>query len=148
MGEKRRCAILLNGKKGTSYVITMRANKKTNLLDCLESLNHINDQLVIITVAERQEILPLCQKMAVEIGNTIEYWEGIGTKAVLLLERYCEELYQIYIGTEGLDLAKACQNIKGILSCIKAEIENIEIYDETSEICFDCGGGNVGRLQR
>lgn len=105
----------------------MRANKKNNLLDCLESLNQINDQLLIITATERQELLPLCQQMAVEIGNTIEQWEGEGTKTVELLENYCEEVYEIYIDTEGLDLGKTCQIIKSLLSQIKTEIEGVEV---------------------
>lgn len=93
----------------------------------MDSLRQINDQLNVIADRERQELLPLCQEMAVQVGSVIEQWQGEGTKAVSLLEKYCEEIYQIYVGVKGSDLGQTCQSIGKLLSGIRACIEQIEV---------------------
>ncbi len=104
----------------------MKINKKKELFACLDSLFQINEQLNFISLEERQELLPLCQQMAMEMGTLIEKAEGEGTVAVSLLEKYCEEIYQIYMGQLKLDLTESCETIQKLLDSIRKSIENIQ----------------------
>ena len=50
------------------------------------------------------DLLSQCQECAVSMGETIEASEGEGTKTVVILEEYCERLYEI---SQGMDSGNA-----------------------------------------
>ena len=45
---------------------------------------------------EAMELLAQCQESAIDLGKMIEETEGEGFETIVLLENYCERLYEIY----------------------------------------------------
>lgn len=69
-------------------------------------------------------LLEECQQSALQIGETIEESEGGEHPAVLLLEAYCERLYQVSIGIpEEISVQKAQKLLDGTLMQAKASVE-------------------------
>lgn len=59
----------------------------------IEMHNGINNALNKGDIATAVALLEECQNAAIQMGNSIETSEGEGTRAVALLEEYCEKLY-------------------------------------------------------
>ena len=53
------------------------------------------------------DLLIQCQQRGEDLGNAIETIEGEGTKAVSLLEEYCEQVYQISVQIRYADAAES-----------------------------------------
>ena len=95
----------------------MKRSEKKVIFDILDTISeaHIeykkykNDK-------EGENILAACQECAISIGNAIEKSEGEGTESVSLLERYCEDLYQISQGKNGISLDTDLINIRNKIS--------------------------------
>jgi hypothetical protein len=60
-------------------------------------------------------ILTSCQEAAVSIGNAIEKAEGDNTESVKLLEKYCEDLYQLSQRKRGISLDTDLINIRNTI---------------------------------
>lgn len=78
----------------------MRKILKVQVLKITELLEQVHKEIKLkLRVNKKDETLALlekCQMAAIDLGETIEQEEGEGTPAVLLVEEYCEEIYQIY----------------------------------------------------
>lgn len=109
----------------------IKSNKKRKLLDCILSLKEINEAIASFSVKERQEILPLCQQMAVEMGTTIEKSEEEQAETVSLLEKYCEEIYSLYMAKESKSIQGISVSIERLLTAVEQRIEELkEVPDE------------------
>ena len=67
----------------------MRRAKRKEVLHIFETLHQahgIIKKMSNIDLSEENEVFPLCQNGAIQIGNEIERWEGEGTKTVSNLE--------------------------------------------------------------
>ena len=77
----------------------MRKKDKKQLLDLIKTMEAANQMLVPMLekgqLSEMEAILANEQEAAQSIGNRIEQLEGNGTRAVALLEAYCEALWEI-----------------------------------------------------
>lgn len=51
----------------------------------------------LLDIEKKNEICEKCQDIAISIGNIIEALVGEGSTAVMYLEKYCEEMYCIYM---------------------------------------------------
>ena len=58
------------------------------------------------------DLLGECQRGAIELGGLIEKTEGEGQHTVLLLEEYCESIYQLYEQISGNQKAQANKHFK------------------------------------
>ena len=56
-----------------------------------ESRKHLSQNVFSMV----KDILGRCQKLAIEIGESIEQAEGEGTETVSFLEQYCERVYLV-----------------------------------------------------
>ncbi len=87
-------------------------------------------------LAEAMELLQYCQAEAIGLGNQIEEAEGEGTKAVALLEEYCELLYRFYetlAGKEDYSASRMYRSLKKQLVKIENEIR-YEIKERTEAV--------------
>ena len=77
----------------------MRQKVKNNIVGILNTLRKAHEQILLMfrknRPADAQKLLGDCQECAQQIGETIERIEGTGTRAVSVLESYCEQLYQM-----------------------------------------------------
>lgn len=103
----------------------MRRTEKKAIFEMLDTISeahieyrkHKNDK-------EGEDILAACQECAISIGNAIEKSEGEGTESVSLLEKYCEDLYQLNQGQKGISLDTDLINIRNKISSeIKVVLE-------------------------
>lgn len=75
----------------------MRRAKRKEILHVFKTLHQVHDiikKMPDVNLLAENEVLPLCQNGAIQIGNEIEQWEGEGTRTVSILEDYCEAVYQ------------------------------------------------------
>lgn len=70
------------------------------------------------------EALGECQGLAIQIGELIDSLEGEGTKTVLMLEKYCEMVYQISQDLNGMACDKTFKMLKEYLEKIEDSICN------------------------
>lgn len=112
----------------------IKSNEKRKVYACITSLKEINGTIADFSLEEKEEILPLCQQMAVEIGNTIETSEGEEAEVISLLEKYCEEIYKIYTATESKTILYICSGINELLAAIDQCVEKIK--EIPNEILF------------
>ena len=79
-------------------------------------------------------LLAQCQESAINLGEMIEETEGQGTAAVSFLEKYCEQVYQIFeMARQGQDISghKAYKTLKKSLTQAENSIrDDIKTYVE------------------
>lgn len=101
----------------------MRRYKKNNILELLETIHEAHKEYEHYKENNNTEscngVLALCQESAISIGNAIENSEGEGTESVRLLERYCEDLYQLSQGQEKVNIDRDLSDIR---ECINNEL--------------------------
>ena len=78
----------------------MRKDDKSAILDMLKSYTEFHAGIVSFyekgETATSLDLLTSCQEGAIKIGNMIDSSEGEGTRAVSLLEAYCEDVFKLY----------------------------------------------------
>ena len=117
----------------------MRKYVKNEIIQIVEQLNKANELIYEqINIIERNELITLlmeCQESAVVIGRRIEQDAGEGTRAVNLLEEYCESLYQISMILDNNQ--KIQELIQKISICLNRVIDSIKNdLLNTKEIVF------------
>lgn len=117
----------------------MRKILKEQALKITELLEHQHEKIRFrIRVDETQEALNLlkeCQEAAIQLGEVIEQEEGDDVPAVLFVEEYCEDIYQIYkqlLENHHVEGNRACKklqkNLIRIENSIKTDIKtHVEI---------------------
>lgn len=77
----------------------MLRSEKKSILEMLDTIGEAHREYKKLKTAGDDnasiEVLTGCQESAVSIGNAIDKSEGEGTESVRLLEKYCEDLYQV-----------------------------------------------------
>lgn len=108
----------------------MRKYIKKQLKDILALMQQAHLQLKTDMEDRNREaaaaLLEDCQSSAISVGNAIEEAEGNGTKAVRLLEDYCEKTYEIHegmLGNTGLSQSAACQELETLSAQIMQELD-------------------------
>lgn len=121
----------------------MRKYIKQQLYGILDTLDEAIDALkVYIDSGKTEEIMTLLQDMqdaAVQVGESIEETEGEGTKAVTLLEQFCDELWQIsqYVNEEiSVAQNKEVDKIQTLVTLLAMVREQIKEFKETTEVVF------------
>lgn len=78
----------------------MRKAQKQQIEEIIRQMEKVHDEIKSCIEeeisAQAQELLADCQNAAVAIGTLIEDTEGEGYPTVMVLEEYCELVYQIY----------------------------------------------------
>lgn len=103
----------------------MRRYQKKRLKEKFQYL-HDGHQLIAESLVSNRNISSLlteCQKIAIEIGNGIEECEGAGTKAVTILEQYCELLYSFSVKTLKTKSVNYAVSVKRKLEEVISEAE-------------------------
>lgn len=121
----------------------MRKYIKQQLYGILNTLDEAIDALqVYIDSGKTEEIMTLLQDMqdtAVQVGESIEETEGEGTKAVTLLEQFCDELWQIsqYVN-EAISVAqnKEVDKLQTLVTLLAMVRDKIQDFKETTEVVF------------
>lgn len=119
----------------------MRRYQKKRLKEKFQYL-HDGHQLIAESLVSNRNISSLlteCQRIAIEIGNGIEECEGAGTKAVTILEQYCELLYSFSIKTLKTKSVKYAVSVKKKLEELISEAEKSmeqDIIVETEVVFF------------
>ena len=102
-------------------------NRVANLHDYhQESRNHLSRNDFPVT----RDILGRCQKLAIEIGESIEQTEGEGTETVSFLEQYCERVYQVSEQMQEMTAQKAYRYLEEILIKAENEIRRMPVRKE------------------
>ncbi|GEM_PF-1179670 len=111
----------------------MKIFYKQSIIEMLDSLFDQHKQLYYCT--DMNEQLTKCQQIAITIGTTIEKYE-CHDKIIVLLENYCENLYQISIKNKNEDELKSIIfNLDRQITEIKIRAEKC-IKEELYEIVF------------
>lgn len=113
----------------------MRKYKKQELCNCIKTLKEAHRKINSAAISLRNEILPQCQEMAIQVGTEIDNVAGEGTQAVSYLEEYCEEVYQAVISTAKGDWIQHQRNIERLLWQIEDSIK-ADIPNSPAEIVF------------
>ena len=78
----------------------MRKAQKQQIEETIRQMEEAHDELKMYIekriIVQAKELLADCQNAAVAIGTLIENTEGEGHPAVMVLEEYCEQVYQIH----------------------------------------------------
>ena len=78
----------------------MRKAQKQQAEELVKQIEEAHDQIRIYmqqgSIQSAMELLEDCQNGGITIGTLIEEIEGEGHPTVLLLEEYCELIYQIH----------------------------------------------------
>lgn len=121
----------------------MRKYIKQQLYGILNTLDEAIDALkVYIDSGKTEEIMTLLQDMqdvAVQVGESIEETEGEGTKAVTLLEQFCDELWQIsQCVNEEISVAqnKGVDKLQTLVTLLAMVHKQIQGFKETTEVVF------------
>ncbi len=110
----------------------MRKNDKSVILDMLKSYTEFHAGIVSFyekgETATSLDLLTSCQEGAIKIGNMIDSSEGEGTRAVSLLEAYCEDVFKLYdlILSKSVrgDVRTGVSGLDSQIQSVYAEIEN------------------------
>ncbi|MBQ9136370.1 MAG: CDP-glycerol glycerophosphotransferase family protein [Lachnospiraceae bacterium] len=113
----------------------MRKYKKQELCGCINTLKQAHIKMNNVNREIRNEILPQCQEMAIQVGTEIDKIAGEGTLAVSYLEQYCEAVYQAAVSTEKQDWNKYQKEVEKLLKQIDHSIR-FDIADTPAEIVF------------
>jgi phosphorylcholine metabolism protein LicD len=114
---------------------------QTMARECVAELERYTEMITAAVGGESMDLESLrallqeSQQLAVDLGTLIEQVKGEGTETVSLLERYCEEVFQIYncCGSDCESAPENCAELSGrttslfatmreIRSCIEREI--------------------------
>lgn len=87
-------------------------------------LNVVADQLGKNNISGLDKLLEACQTTAINIGELIERKHGLETKSVLILQQYCEYIFQLYSAIVASDMESIVLNFEGIEACIN-DIKNM-----------------------
>lgn len=112
----------------------MRRRQKQQIESIIEKLhifhqegsNHLSQGAYAMV----RNILSKCQKLAIEIGESIEQTEGEGTEAVPYLEQYCERLYLLSEQLEEMAAQKAYEYLEEVLIRAENEIKHMPVRKE------------------
>lgn len=109
----------------------MRKAQKNELIKLLGELVKAQELLTSFEKKESNAVLSLladCQNNAIIMGNQIECIEGEGTKCVILLEQYCELIFQIYQEIEKSEefIQQVQEKLKDVNSLLFEIAESIE----------------------
>lgn len=78
----------------------MRKSQKKDILDAVEGFSEFHRNIVLMyrqnNIQASLDIISACQDGAIQIGNLVDKSEGEGTRAVKMLEQYCEAAFQLY----------------------------------------------------
>lgn len=101
---------------------------KQNIYKIIESIQIEQSHIIDLSMQGKKDsiiaLLTDCQQAAIDIGEAIEREEGQGTYAVVLLEQYCEQLYNTSQNLEHMDrLIKDCLGLSDLLKKIKENID-------------------------
>lgn len=110
----------------------MRKAQKQQIEELIGQMEEAQDQIRKYmeqnNVSSAMELLGDCQSGGIAIGTQIDDAEGEGHPTVLLLEEYCELVYQIYEGlandSHETDAGKACKLLRQKLIRIRNSIKN------------------------
>lgn len=106
----------------------MRQKVKNNIKELLNTLCKAHEQILLMyrknRPADAQKLLGECQDCALQIGETIERSEGMGTNAVAYLEEYCEQLYQMSQCRSRKEQADWKAKMDGSLLLVEEEVKN------------------------
>lgn len=115
----------------------MRKRDKKQILELIHMLEEANDLLLsMLHGASDEELVQILsdeQSVAISIGNRIEELEGEGTKAVGILEQYCELLWQI---AQETDQESRKQGVEQLLALIMQENAAVTDIHETIDVVF------------
>lgn len=128
----------------------MRRAKRKEVLHIFETLHQahgIIKKMSNIDLSEENEVFPLCQNGAIQIGNEIERWEGEGTRTVSILEEYCEAVYQcVRPGVEwhSMDVFRKLEKVlMQAESCFQEEVRD----DKLEAVFFPYNASMWGSLE-
>ena len=109
----------------------MRRHEKKQCLELVSTIEEGHKQIAEFikqqNIEAAQSLLADCQQAAIEIGTAIDEAEGEGTKAVKLLEEYCEFLFSVHteVGQNtSFNLRKTEKRTRQFLSKIRNEIRS------------------------
>lgn len=109
----------------------MRKSQKKIALEFVQTLHQAHDEIRNLLDKQRKiqvlELLEQCQQGAIELGNFIEQLEEEEISVISLLERYCEETYQIHEKIsrgETLNSKKIYKILRKQMIQIENEIKN------------------------
>ncbi len=71
-----------------------------------------------------------CQEVAIQIGEVIEQIEGLGTEAVICLEKYCEMLYETSVEIKKILPTEVERSLREALEMVGFAINAISIRQE------------------
>lgn len=115
----------------------MRKRDKKQILELIHTLEEANSLLLSMphgaSDEELVQILSDEQSAAISIGNRIEELEGKGTKAVEILEQYCELLWQITQETEQETRRRGIEQLFALTTQEKTAVSDIR---ETIDVVF------------
>lgn len=113
----------------------MRKYIKKQVLELIISLAEAQKQLETIDISDGKfaDMLADLQEVAVVIGNQIDETEGEDTKAVTLLEEYCEVLWKLSQATDAHELNQDLAIGYRLLSNISEEVKQ---FNEQTDIVF------------
>lgn len=121
----------------------MRKYIKQQLYGILDTLDEAIDALKVYIdsgkVEDTMTLLQDLQDAAVQVGESIEETEGEGTKAVTLLEQFCDELWQIsqhISGEISVVQNKEVDKLQTLITLLAMVREQIQGFKETTEVVF------------
>lgn len=81
----------------------MKKAIKNSILDIIQTMydahSYIGKMIDNNSPENADPVLSDCQSTAIEMGNAIERTEGEGLHTIKLLESYCEDLYNVSVGS-------------------------------------------------
>lgn len=112
----------------------MRKFQKQQILDIFQNLHTLHlqcrNRLSGKEYQTVQGMLTDCQEAAIQVGEFIENVEGMGTDAVVCLEQYCENLYQVSAQLEEISAQKAYKRLEGALIKAGNAVEHMSVRKE------------------
>jgi hypothetical protein len=101
----------------------MRKAQQANILDLLKTLKEAHGELPKQNTTNAvTNLLADCQDFALQIKGYIEAIEGEGTKAVALLEEYCEIAYHASASLETANWRKLAKQLAQIENSVRVEL--------------------------
>lgn len=100
--------------------------------ECLSEINRLNDHMgqavSALTYEDIPGLLEDCQQLSIELGNYMEAIKGEGYDIVKLLERYCEEIYEmsvLFLSESAATEAKITSDINKTYTSLCETLERI-----------------------
>lgn len=115
----------------------MRKSTKKQLLETLNKMERSNQVLISLLDKNKNEklieLLTEAQECAIQIGGRIEEAAGEGTRAVQILESYCESVWNISQETDIRKRKKSVLELSGLIGQCK---EALKAFEESHDIVF------------